>query len=88
MTTKVAIVYHSGYGHTAVLADKVAEGVRDAGQTPVLLQIESAAQDFKPIIDAVTEADATDNAFFRKYQQMDEKSKNRLRDMLKILDEK
>lgn len=56
--SKVAIVYHSGYGHTAVLAEKVAEGVRDAGQTPVLLKIESAAQDFAPLIDQITEAEA------------------------------
>jgi len=56
--SKVAIVYHSGYGHTAVLAEKIAEGVRDAGQTPVLLKIESAAQDFAPLIDQITEADA------------------------------
>lgn len=56
--TTIAIVYHSGYGHTAVLADKVAQGVRDAGQTPVLLKIESASQDFAPIIEAVTQADA------------------------------
>ena len=56
--TKVAIVYHSGYGHTAVLADKIAEGVRDAGQTPVVLKIDSAAQDFAPIIEQITEADA------------------------------
>ncbi|MGR4862653.1 flavodoxin family protein [Caulobacter sp. LARHSG274] len=56
--SKVAIVYHSGYGHTAVLAEKVAEGVRDAGQTAVLLKIESAAQDFAPLIDQITEADA------------------------------
>jgi NAD(P)H dehydrogenase (quinone) len=56
--SKVAIVYHSGYGHTAVLAEKVAEGVRDAGQTPILLKIESAAQDFAPLIDQITEADA------------------------------
>lgn len=56
--TKVAIVYHSGYGHTAVLADKVAEGVRDAGQTPVLLKIESPVQDFQPLIDQITQADA------------------------------
>ena len=47
--TKVAIVYHSGYGHTAVLAEKVAEGVRDAGQTPILLHIENAAQDLSLI---------------------------------------
>ena len=56
--SKVAIVYHSGYGHTAVLAEKVAEGVRDAGQTPILLKIESAAQDFAPLIDQITEAEA------------------------------
>ena len=56
--TKVAIVYHSGFGHTAVLAEKVAEGVRDAGQTPILLHIENAAQDFAPIIDQISEADA------------------------------
>ncbi len=58
MTTTVAIVYHSGYGHTAVLADKVAQGVRDAGQTAVLLKIESADQDFAPFIEAITQADA------------------------------
>ena len=56
--TKVAIVYHSGYGHTAVLAEKVAEGVRDAGQTPILLKIENAAQDFAPLIAQISEADA------------------------------
>lgn len=56
--TKVAIVYHSGYGHTAVLAEKVAEGVRDAGQTPILLHIENATQDFAPIIDQISGADA------------------------------
>ena len=56
--SKVAIVYHSGYGHTAVLAEKVAEGVRDAGQTPVLLKIENAAQDFAPLIAQITDADA------------------------------
>ncbi|CAN5187504.1 flavodoxin family protein [soil metagenome] len=56
--SKVAIVYHSGYGHTAVLAEKVAEGVRDAGQTPILLHIENAAQDFAPIIDQISDADA------------------------------
>ena len=54
----VAIVYHSGYGHTAVLADSIAQGVRDAGQTAVLLNIESAAQDFGPLIEEATKADA------------------------------
>lgn len=56
--TTVAIAYHSGYGHTEVLAQKVAEGVRDAGQTPVLLKIESASQDFAPFIEAISAADA------------------------------
>ncbi|WP_426010789.1 flavodoxin family protein [Caulobacter sp. DWR2-3-1b2] len=56
--SKVAIVYRSGYGHTAVLAERVAEGVRDAGQTPVLLKIENAAQDFAPLIDKISQADA------------------------------
>jgi NAD(P)H dehydrogenase (quinone) len=56
--TTVAIPYHSGYGHTEVLALKVAEGVRDAGQTPVLLKIENAAQDFTPFLDEITKADA------------------------------
>ncbi|HWA64001.1 MAG TPA: flavodoxin family protein [Caulobacteraceae bacterium] len=55
---KVAIVYHSGYGHTEVLAAKAAEGVRDAGAEPVLLKIESAAQDFDPALAAIGDADA------------------------------
>jgi NAD(P)H dehydrogenase (quinone) len=55
---KVAIVYHSGYGHTAVLADKVAQGVRQAGAEAVVFQIENAAQDFNPIFDGLAAADA------------------------------
>ena len=54
----VAIVYHSGYGHTAVLAENIAKGVADGGETPVLLRIENAAQDFDAIIEAVGRADA------------------------------
>jgi NAD(P)H dehydrogenase (quinone) len=55
---KVAIVYHSGYGHTAVVAESVAQGVRDAGGEPVVLMIENAGQDFTEILDAATTADA------------------------------
>ncbi len=58
MTAKVAIVYHSGFGHTAVLANSIAQGVRDAGAEPVLLHIESLAQDMVPLVDAATQADA------------------------------
>lgn len=56
--TTVAIVYHSGYGHTEVVAKSVAEGVSAAGATPQLLKIESAAQDFQSFLDAVSAADA------------------------------
>ncbi len=56
--TKVAIVYHSGFGHTQILAEAAAEGVRDAGGEPVPLRIESAGQDFGPLLDAVKDADA------------------------------
>ena len=55
---KVAIVYHSGYGHTAVLAQKAAEGVRDAGGEAAVFAIENAAQDFDPILAGVADADA------------------------------
>lgn len=38
--------------------------------------------------EAVTEVDATDAAFFRRYKEMDPKAKEKLREMLKILDDK
>lgn len=56
--TTVAIVYHSGYGHTAAVAESVAEGVHAAGATPNLLRIEGPTQDFGPMLEAVTAADA------------------------------
>ena len=56
--TTVAIVYHSGYGHTAVVAEQVAKGVEAAGAVAQLLRIESLDQDFGPFIDAITAADA------------------------------
>ncbi len=57
-TAKVAVVYHSGFGHTEVLAKKVAEGVADGGAEVVLLKIDSAVQDFDPLLAAASEADA------------------------------
>jgi NAD(P)H dehydrogenase (quinone) len=56
--TKIAIIFHSGYGHTAVVAEQVAKGVTEAGGQAVLLKIESAAQDFSAILDEATTADA------------------------------
>lgn len=55
--TTIAIVYHSGYGHTAVVAQAVAEGVTRAGATPKLLKIENAAQDFAPLLEEASKAD-------------------------------
>ncbi len=56
--SKVAIVYHTGYGHTAVLAEAVAAGVAAAGGTPQIIKLESATQDFASSIEAVSAADA------------------------------
>lgn len=55
---RIAIAYHSGYGHNEVLALSVAQGVRDAGGEAVLLQIDPGAPDFDPILDAITGSDA------------------------------
>lgn len=55
---RVAIAYHSGYGHNEVLALSVAQGVRDAGGEAVLLKIDPGAPDFDPILDAITGSDA------------------------------
>ncbi|MEH3145699.1 MAG: flavodoxin family protein [Methylobacterium frigidaeris] len=40
----IAIVYHSGYGHTARQAEAVAEGVRRASASPLLLSVDEAQQ--------------------------------------------
>jgi NAD(P)H dehydrogenase (quinone) len=56
--TTVAIVYHSGYGHTEVAAKEVAEGAKGAGVTVKLLKIEGVSQDMQPLLDACADADA------------------------------
>jgi NAD(P)H dehydrogenase (quinone) len=56
--TTVAIVYHSGYGHTAVVAEEVAAGVRAAGAAANLLKIEGLTQDFTAMLDEASKADA------------------------------
>lgn len=56
--TRIAIAYHSGYGHTEVLANSIADGVRQSGAEAVLLKIDSATQDFDPLLDAITASDA------------------------------
>jgi hypothetical protein len=37
----VAIAFHSGYGHTAVLADAVVRGATDAGAESVLIAVDT-----------------------------------------------
>ncbi len=54
----VAIVYHSGYGHTAALADEIAAGVKRAGGIAEIVKLEGAEQDFTAALEAVTKADA------------------------------
>ena len=54
---RIAIAYHSGYGHTEILANSIAEGVRQSGAEAVLLKIDNAAQDFDPLLDAITASD-------------------------------
>lgn len=56
--TQIAIIYHSGFGHTDVIARDVARGVEAAGATPVLLSIESGQTDFEPFFAAARESDA------------------------------
>ncbi len=48
----VAIAYHSGFGHTAVLADAVAAGAKDAGAHVNLVAVDTITDDAWGILDA------------------------------------
>ena len=54
----IAIVYHSGYGHTDVLAHEVSAGVTAAGGNPQLHRIDGLTADVGSIIAALADADA------------------------------
>ncbi len=56
--TKVAIVYHSGFGHTDVVAQEVALGVEEAGAAAALLRIEAGQADFSDFFTQIADADA------------------------------
>lgn len=56
--TQIAIIYHSGFGHTAVLANDVARGVEAAGATPMLLAIESGQTNFDDFFAVAATSDA------------------------------
>jgi NAD(P)H dehydrogenase (quinone) len=48
----VAIAYHSGFGHTAVLAEAVAAGARDAGAHVKIIAVDRMAADEWDLLDA------------------------------------
>jgi NAD(P)H dehydrogenase (quinone) len=56
--TQVAIIYHSGFGHTDVIAKDVARGAEAAGATPVLLAIQPGQTDFDEYFAIANESDA------------------------------
>ena len=58
MSGKIAIVYHSGYGHTEVVANHVAKGARDAGAEVSIIKAEEVAKSDEGPWDKLNEADA------------------------------
>jgi len=56
--SKVAIVYHSGYGHTAKLAEAVAEGVVRGGSEVALLKADDLTNPAEGPWDELDSADA------------------------------
>ncbi|PBC60211.1 NADPH-dependent FMN reductase [Streptomyces sp. Tue6028] len=52
MGTKVAIAYHSGFGHTTVLAEAVRDGVTDAGADAVLIAVDGITDEEWAALDA------------------------------------
>ena len=52
VTPVVAIAYHSGYGHTAVLAEAVRDGAAAAGATVHLVNVETITDDQWALLDA------------------------------------
>jgi len=42
--TKIAVVYHSGFGHTKLQAEAVAKGAEEVADTVLLLDVETAAE--------------------------------------------
>ena len=56
--SKIAVVFHSGYGHTEVLAHEVAAGIADTGGKAVTVKIAGLTDDFDQHLAAVADADA------------------------------
>ncbi|HET9168336.1 MAG TPA: flavodoxin family protein [Actinospica sp.] len=50
----VAIAYHSGYGHTAVLAEAARDGAIEAGAEALLIQVDTITEDEWSYLDEAT----------------------------------
>jgi NAD(P)H dehydrogenase (quinone) len=49
----VAVVYHSGFGHTSTLADAVAAGAGDAGAAVTVMHVEDMADQDWDVLDGI-----------------------------------
>ena len=62
MSTSIAVVYHSGYGHTEVIAQAVAEGANSIDGVDVTLVL--AGDIDSPEADALAQLDSADALIF------------------------
>ncbi|WP_454790667.1 flavodoxin family protein [Mycolicibacterium lutetiense] len=49
----IAVVYHSGFGHTSTLADAVAAGARDGGAAVTVIHVETMSDEDWDLLDNV-----------------------------------
>lgn len=52
MSVRIAIAYHSGYGHTARIAQAVAQGVREAGAEATVILVSEMQEGAWEVLDA------------------------------------
>jgi len=62
MPTSIAVVYHSGYGHTEVIAEAVAEGARSV--EGVTVSVVTAGEIETPDSAGLTQLDSADAMIF------------------------
>lgn len=49
----IAVVYHSGFGHTSTLADAVAAGARDGGADATVIHVETMTEEDWGVLDSI-----------------------------------
>ncbi|MBV36385.1 MAG: NADPH-dependent FMN reductase [Rickettsiales bacterium] len=52
MSDSIAVVYHSGYGHTQVLAEAVIEGIKEGGADSLLIPVDKVDEHWDDLADA------------------------------------